>query len=214
MIPRSEPTRFSRSRSVTRTGFKGKFTNIKQRTITKGWSLRTITRSTRWDRMRSEKFKRQFSSLAEKKPNKAISWSSKTNRRRSSRASKLNKRTAWRIRSWLSRSDWRSWRLKKTVNAVSNKYRDTTMTASTTRTSCVNRRKKKLCRWKSWRWSWSRSCRTLRLSRRMHTRSLSVHLKNLLPWWHRKGVNPTSKCDDQCCLRWSCMTEWVKYFRG
>ena len=111
------------------------------------------------------------------------------NRKRSSSTLRLSKRIAWRIRSLISKSDWQRWKSRKIGQDVSSKYRELMMTVWLTRTTWERRRRKKSCRWRSWRWSWSRSFRILKLCRRRHTRSLSVPLKSLPPWWPHTVVN-------------------------
>ena len=175
-----------------------KFTTIKCQMKTSAWSLRQITQSIRIGLMRSEKCRKLSFSLNEKRLSNLRFKNSKMNRRRSSRTSRSSRKIAWRIRLWISRSDLQPWKSKRIVNDAFRMSKDTTMTAWTTKTTCVVRRRKKWCRWRNLKWSWSRSCRIRRLCRRTLTRSWSAHSRNLLLWWHpTMPKNPKSmgKCD-------------------
>ena len=166
---------------------------IKCKMKIKEWRPRRISQSQSKELTKREKFRRLSSNHVVRKPNNLRSLSNRMSRKRSSRALKLSRRTAWRIRSSTSRRGLLRWRSKKTGRGDCNKSSASMTKGSTMRTIFASRRKKKSCRWRSWRWSLSRSSRIRKLSRRMHTKSLSVHWRNLAPWWHHLESQPLTQ---------------------
>ena len=160
-----------------------KSTTTKWQTSSKRWAQRPTTRCRRTVATRREKCKRPSSSARGKRQSRARWSSNKTIRRRDTWPSRLNKRTGWRTRLSSSRNTLHQSRLSRTRTAVSTTWRGSTMTRWQARTTWDSKRRRKSCRWRNLRWSWSRSCRTHRLSRRMLTRSWSVPSRSQVPWW-------------------------------
>ena len=148
-----------------------KSTTTKCRTRISAWLLNRTSQFRNKERMKSAKFRRPSSSQDVRKPSSQRWLSNRTSRKRSSRASRSSKRIVWRIRLWTNRSDWPRWKLKKTAKDACSRCRGRLTIVWTMRNTFASKKRKKSCKWKSSRWSSSRSCRILKPCRRMPTRS-------------------------------------------
>ena len=160
-----------------------KSTTTRCRTSTSEWQRATTTLCRSSERTRSVKFKRRSLCRDVRRPSSQNSKSSRTSRRRNLIALSMSRKTAWKTRLSTSKSAWLPWRLRKIASVVTSRFARWTKAVWTTKITLEPRRRKKLCRWKSWRWSLLRNYRTPKLYRRKPTKSLSVPLRNLQQQW-------------------------------
>lgn len=147
------------------------------------WLQRRIMSCTRIDWMRSAKYKRPYSWVSGRRPNKPRWLSSRMTRRNVTWFSKQNKRIEWRIRSLNSRSTWPKSRLNKRRIEECTMWRSRMKRRSTMRTIRGSRKRTKSCRWRHWKWSLLRSYRIHKLFRRMPTKSLRGLWRSQVLWW-------------------------------
>ena len=160
-----------------------KSTTTRCKTRTNEWQRATTTVCRSSERTKSVKFKRRSLCRDVKKPSSQNYRSSRMSRRRNLIALSTSRKTAWKTRLSTSKSVWLPWRLRKIASVVTSRFARWTKAEWTTKITLELRRRKKLCRWKSWRWSLLRSYRTPKLCRRKPTRSWSVPLRNLQRQW-------------------------------
>ena len=152
---------------------------------TQDCSLRITMHSTSSVKTKRKRSKRPFSCRREKKPNSRRLLGVKMIRKSATSTSKLSRRTGWRTRLSISKNAWLRWRLKKKGNAECYKFKDSTKIGLAMKRWLGSRKKRKLCRWRSLRWSSSRSSRIPRLFRRRHTKSLRKPSRSQAPWCYR-----------------------------
>ena len=162
----------------------------KCKTRTRGCNLRIIMLSTSNVRMKRKRYRRPFSCRREKKPSNPRLLGVKMIRKSATSTSRLSKRTGWRTRLWINKNAWLVWRSKRRGNVECYKFRDSTKIGLATKRWPGKTRRRKLCRWRSLRWSSSRSSRIPRPFRRRRTKSLRKLSRSLAQWCYRMLRNP------------------------
>jgi len=133
--------------------------------------------------MKKERFKRLFSYLAMKRPNKPRPNAPPTTKFDPNTWTKWSRRIAWRIRLSISRRHLLKWKYKRKRSANLRSASNTSSRKWLRRRLFVVKRKKKSCRWSSWKWSLSKNYRTPRPSKKRPISSWRMPFVNHPPWW-------------------------------
>ena len=152
---------------------------------TRDCNLRITTHLTSNVKMKRKRSRKPYSCQREKKPNSRKSLGAKMIRKSDINTSKLSRKTGWRTKLSISKNVWLPWRLKRRGSAECWTFRDSMKIGLAMKRWLDNRKKRKLCKWRSLKWSSSRSSRIPKLFRRRRTKSLRKLSRSPVPWCYR-----------------------------
>ena len=133
--------------------------------------LSIVSRSRWWsnsDKMSPKRLRTQSCCIKKKKPSKASSSQSSTRTNIESKTTTWYKKRWWRTRSRSSKRKSRRRRWMNIADRSTSRPARTSPRKSQRKRRSFGRKRQRSCRWRCWKWSWLRSCRTLKPYRNKH----------------------------------------------